>query len=211
LNAQGAAFEACEGTKYEKTWLINSDRLSSWWEVEAQDYLRQRGFFDRQVRAWGDTNKDYWRYHQSVVGDRPELCALDFHLFWDLEHALYQNMIRTSFLPIGDARRYDDGTPDQLVSALLRTWEDHPLPWRIVEDISRYPIVIDRIVECQGGVVPDHTVHHGGCSRRKRRETTEGSMAASRVYCPSPAIASLTTTRNTELRTKARALCSSDV
>ena len=101
-------------TKFANTWMINADRLSAWWEVEAQDYLRERGMFDRQVRAWGDTNKDYWRYHCSVVGDRPELCALDFHLFFDFEYALYENMVRTQWLPIGDKRRFDDGTPPNL-------------------------------------------------------------------------------------------------
>lgn len=70
-------------TPYADTWMINSDRLAAWWEAEAQDYLDERGFKDRQVRAWGDTNSEFWRYHESVVGDRPELCALDFHLFED--------------------------------------------------------------------------------------------------------------------------------
>ena len=194
-------------TKFADSWMINSDRLSSWWEVEAQNYLRERGFFYRHVSAWGDTNKDYWRYYESVVGDRPELCALDFHLFWDLENALYDNMVRTQYLPVGDERRYDDGTPAQLSNAIRRTWKTHPLPERIVEDISRYPIVIDRIVECKGGVVEDHTVQREGCSRSKRRETKEAAKVMSRVYHPDADVEALSSARCNELRTTARRLC----
>ena len=30
---------------------------------EAQEYLEERGFGDRQLRAWGETNAEYRRYH----------------------------------------------------------------------------------------------------------------------------------------------------
>ncbi len=123
-----------------------------------------------------------------MVGDRPELCALDFHLFWDLENALYENLVRTSSLPIGDARRYDDGNPTQLADAMVRTWADHLLEWRIVEDISRYPLAIDQIMEHKGGVVPDHLAQVGGCSRHVRKDTTAQAHIASRVYRPSAAV-----------------------
>ena len=109
-------------------------------------------------------------------------------------------------LPVGDERRYDDGNPTQLASAMRRTWADHPLPSRIVEDILRYPLVIDRIVECQGGVVPDHTAQHGGCSKHKRRETKEGAVLESRVYRPSAEVAAITEARCAELRGKAKAM-----
>ena len=79
--------------------------------------------------------------------------------------------------------------------------------WPIVEDVSRYSLVIDRIVECQGFVVPDHTAQHGGCSKHKRRETKEGAALASRVYRPSAEIAAITEARCGELRGKAKALC----
>ena len=59
-------------TPFKDSWVLMHDHLSAWWEKEAQDYLRERGFFDRQVRAWGDCNQDFSRYHESVVGDRPE-------------------------------------------------------------------------------------------------------------------------------------------
>ena len=191
------------GTQYADTWLINSDRLATWWEKEAQDYLRERGFFDRQVRAWGDTNADFWRYFQSVVGDRPELCALDFHLFEDLDYSIGQNIINTSWLPVGDPRRYDDGTPAQLSSAMRRTWADNPTGARIVEDISRYPLIIDKIIEYKGGVVPDFAAQRNGCSKRKRK-----ASEACRLYTPSAEVEALAATRRKQLRLKAQEMCS---
>ena len=85
--------EFYKGSPYADSFVIYHDALGPWWEKEAQEYLRKRGFFDRQVRAWGDTNAEYWRYYESVVGDRPEMCALDFHLFEDLDFSIQQNII----------------------------------------------------------------------------------------------------------------------
>lgn len=201
-------------TPYADTWMINSDRLSAWWEVEAQDYLEERGFKDRQVRAWGDTNSEYWRYHEAVVGDRPELCALDFHLFEDLDYATDQNIINTTSLPVADEADledddlglglcYNDGTPRQLSWAMRRTWVHNPSSERIVEDISRYPLVIDRIIECEGGVVPDFTMQHAGCSKRKRKATDP-----SRIYVMSPEIATVAADRRQALRAEAQRMLS---
>jgi len=119
-------------TPYSDSWFIFHDHLSAWWEKEAQEYLRERGMFDRQVRAWGETNIEFSRYHESLVGDRPEMCALDTHLFADLEHALLTNVVATSSLPKGppddpgEHGRYDNGTPKELSSAMRRTWEYCP-------------------------------------------------------------------------------------
>ena len=67
---------------------------------------------------------------------------------------------------------------------------------------------IDRIVECKGGVVPDHTVQHGGCSKHKRRERrAEAGALASRVYQPSAEIVALTSAHCAALKVKAKALC----
>lgn len=61
---------------------------------------------------------------------------------------------------------------------------NNPCSERIVEDISRYPLVIDKVVEHNGGVVPDFNMQHQGCSKRKRKATE-----ASRLYIMSPEVA----------------------
>ena len=72
-----------------------------------------------------------------------------------------------------------------------------------MEDVTRYPLVIDKIVEYKGGVVPDFSVQHAGCSKRKRKATEP-----SRMYVPSPEVAALTGERAKELRAKAREMIS---
>mmetsp|Transcript_9998 Transcript_9998/g.20211 ORF Transcript_9998/g.20211 Transcript_9998/m.20211 type:complete len:99 (-) Transcript_9998:9-305(-) len=54
---------------------------------------------------------------------------------------------------------------------MRRTWADNPTSARIVEDISRYPLIIDKIIEYKGGLVPDFSAQHNGCSKRKRKVT----------------------------------------
>ena len=127
----------------------------------------ERGFFDVVFCS------------MEIAGDRPEMCALDFHLFEDLDYANMQNIIRTSSLDEGDAVRFDNGTPKQLSSALQRTWMHHPTSERIVEDMSRLPLVLDKIIEHEGGLVPDFEMQHKGCSKRKRK-----GKDASRIYKP---------------------------
>lgn len=46
-----------KGTAHEHAWKIYHDALPQWWEKGAQDYIRSRGFADRQCRASGLTNK----------------------------------------------------------------------------------------------------------------------------------------------------------
>ena len=94
--------------------------------------------------------------------------------------------------------RYDDGTPKQLSWAMRRTWLDNPCSERIVEDVMRYPLVIDKIVEHEGGVVPDFKMQHAGCSKRKRKVTEE-----SRLYVPSPEVATVAAERRLVLREEA--------
>ena len=176
-------------TPYANTWWLFHDHLSAWWETEAQEYLAERGFADRQVRAWGETNGEYWRYAWSLVGNRPELMPLDSHLFSDWETDLIFNIVATSSKPKGPAPedpgrhgRFDDGTPTELESAMRRTWAGLDSA-RIVQDISRLPRTIKAIIEAKGGVVPDEQLR--GCSRRKGmvRAREEGVAAAVKERC----------------------------
>jgi hypothetical protein len=67
---------------------------------------------------------------------------------------------------------------------MVRTWADHPQGWRIVEDMTRLPLVLDKIIEAEGGLVPDFEMQHGGCSKRKR-SLKGADSAALRSYQPS--------------------------
>ena len=69
---------------------------------------------------------------------------------------------------------------------------------RIVEDVMRYPLVIDKIVAHKGGVVPDFCIQHAGCSRRKRK-----LIEPSRMYEPPPEVATIAAARHKALREQA--------
>ena len=73
---------------------------------------------------------------------------------------------------------------------------------RIVEDVTRYPLVIDKIVEYKGGLVPDFAAQHEGCSRRKRKATDP-----SRMYVPTPEVATIASERRVALREMAVNMC----
>ena len=92
---------------------------------------------------------------------------------------------------------------------MVRTWADHPQGWRIVEDMTRLPLVLDKIIEAKGGLVPDFEIQHGGCSKRKRSlkgqgRSLKGADSASLwSYQPSAEVAAVAKRRCKELRQKA--------
>ena len=182
-------------TPYKDTWILFHDHLSSWWEVEAREYLAAKGFKDRQVRAYGDTNIDFPLYHESLVGNRPEMCAMDFHLNSDFKMANRRHVIGTSHLPIGDIGRYDNGTPKELSSSLHRTWLTHPTNERIAEDVTRLEKVLKMIIKAQGGVVPDVDLRSG---RRGAR--------AKRPFVPNKEVGVAMVQRSKQLRATAKAM-----
>ena len=44
-----------------------------------------------------------------------------------------------------------------------------PEPHRIIEDVSRIPSTVDKIIEHRGGVVPDSVLRHGRRAVRAKR------------------------------------------
>ena len=81
---------------------------------------------------------------------------------------------------------------------LRKAWSELP-SWRIVEDVMRYPLAIDKRVEYKGGVVPDFCIQHNGSSKRKRKLTDP-----SRSVVMPPEVATVAKARQSELRAKAR-------
>ena len=73
----------------------------------------------------------------------------------------------------------------------------HPTSERIVEDVTRWPLVIDKIIEYKGGLVPDFAMCHDGCSKRKRR--AHGS-----TFEPAPDVAAIGAERRAVLRRMAQ-------
>ena len=102
------------------------------------------------------------RYEGKIVGDSPEMCrALDSHGFADLKAAILSYVSYTSVYAIEDPRRFNLGTPEAVFSCIERAFSVAPTSKRIVEDILALPMVLDRIIENEGCVVPDEALRHG--------------------------------------------------
>ena len=90
---------------------------------------------------------------------------------------------------------------------MVRTWEAHPTSERIVEDMTRLSaVVLDKVIEAGGGLVPDFEMQHGGCSKRKRR-LHDVSAGGCRIYTPTPEVAVAEKKRCEQLRMKAKKWC----
>ena len=157
------------GTGFEDSWVIGHDALSVWWEKESLKYLHDiKGFGPtRYLCAQGKTNRDNRYYRGSLVGNRPELMPLDSHLNADHEYGLMWHVAITSDLKIDDPKKFKMGTPGEVSDSMDRTWEVFPTPERIVEDILRFPVALQRIKDVNGAVVPEMDNRKG---RRKIRK-----------------------------------------
>ena len=92
-------------------------------------------------------------------GNRPELMPLDSHLNADHERGLKYHVALTSdYLPkkpdgSKNLQKFCLGSPEEVSSAMDRTWEVFPEPDRIISDILKYPKALKAIAEAAGGIV----------------------------------------------------------
>ena len=165
---------AYAGTPAYDRFLIYHDGLSQWYEKEAQEYLhRVHNFRDRQLRCYGDTNKDNSYYRDKVVGDSPEITrGLDTHGFADLKLFVNRMVALSSMYPQEDHRRFNMGTPLEVERSLRRAWEMVPTSARIIEDIEAFPRVLRTILAARGCVVRDEFLRTG--RRYHRASDVEG-------------------------------------
>ena len=171
-----------EGTEHANTFRIFHDGLSMWWDKDAQDYIRERGFYDRQLKAKDPTNHNELckRYRNKLTGDSPELCrALDSHGFADLRRSIEFHCCLTSSYAADDGRKFLQGTPAQVFSSMKRCWEVAPSSERIVEDILKFEAVLDKIIAADGCMVEDEflrTGRRGDDMDRKYTSIQKGSV-----------------------------------
>ena len=144
-----------EGTKYEKTFFIFHDALSAYFEKSAQDYIKGIGFKDRMFRCYGDTNKAIRRYQNKLVGNSPELCPLDAHLFSDYKRSITTHCSLTSLYATDDPSRFLFGTPKQAWSSITRVWTVVPTADRIKQDILAITERIRKLIDYKGALCPD--------------------------------------------------------
>lgn len=163
------------GTAHANDFFIFHDALSLWWTPEAQEYIAQLGFKDRQLRSIDPTNVGN-RYEGKVPGDSPEFGrGTDSHGFAHMEKGISLMSSITSVLPVGDPHRFDLGTPNALWSTMSRVWQYAPTSDQICEDILGLPRVLKRIIEVEGCIVTDESTRSG---RRARRADDKGDLTS---------------------------------
>ncbi|KAJ1419701.1 hypothetical protein B484DRAFT_400097, partial [Ochromonadaceae sp. CCMP2298] len=149
------------GSAHANDFIIFHDGLSQWWEAEAQQYIRSKGFGDRQLRCTGTTNAGN-RYAGKVCGDSPEICrGLDAHGFADLKLSMAYHTSLSSKYAHDDPRKFGMGTPAEVWRTMCRCWEMEPTSARIVEDVLAFKMVLDKIIAAKGCVVPDEYLRNG--------------------------------------------------
>ena len=170
------------GTEHADTFRIFHDGLSMRWDADAQDYIRKLGFYERQLKARDPTNHNEKckRYRNKLTGDSPELCrALDSHGFADLKRSIeYHCCLTASYTEAHGDKKFLQGTPAQVFSAMSRCWEVAPSSERIVEDILKFDAVLEKIIEADGCMVADEflrTGRRGDDVERKYTSIKKGS------------------------------------
>ncbi len=68
----------------------------------------------------------------------------------------------------GRLAQVSTGTPAEVSSSLRRTWQVCPTSERIVQDISRFPAALEKIIAAEGAYVPELDKRSG---RRQRKAT----------------------------------------
>ena len=185
--AEGDAF--FKDTIYAKTWVIGHDHLSQWWSAASLAYLHDRGFDNtRYLCAQGKTNAGNRYYAGSLVGCRPELMPLDSHLNADHEIGILHHVGLTSNLDNDDPCKFKMGTPTEVGDTMDRTWQVFPTDERVVQDILKFPRALDKIIEFEGGVIPELTrlsgrrkelrlpPHHPDCNAAVQKREAKWDM-----------------------------------
>jgi len=157
--------------------------------TKAQAHMAARGFADRQLRILGKSRADKVAHHYKVVlkanrqgklvGDLPELLrALDSHGFADLNAAVAFgcSLALADTSPAGAKlrREWNMGTKDVLWACMEKMWmEVAPTNERVVEDVDRMLVVLDKIIAAGGCVVLDEFLRTG---RRAVRADGKGML-----------------------------------
>ena len=146
--------EIFKGSTAEKTWALNGDGLSSWWDAGTQEYFKANypEEFKRQVRALGNVNSGSQYYKARLVGNSPEFMPLDSNLFSDLERIIITHRALTYDYANDDPKKFCLGTKPQCASAMRRAFAMIP-DHRIIRDCDRWAEAYQVVYDNKGKVV----------------------------------------------------------
>ena len=145
--------------------------------------MKERGFYDRQWKASGDTNeKNAKRYNNKLMGDSPELMPLDSSLLGDLIEAIALNVVATGTHNQGE--RYSMGTPNEAWRTMSEVWEQSPTEERIIQDIDRFRVALKKNIAAEGTYVEEYDGRKG-----HRKATQKAIKGGSLIMTPGGVLA----------------------
>ena len=97
-------------------------------------------------------------YRDKLMGDSPELMPLDSTLFGDQIEWVAWLVVSTALLP--EKEQYSMGSPNEAWRTMVDAWTQVPES-RIVEDIDRFVVALERIIEAKGAYVADCDLRKG--------------------------------------------------
>jgi hypothetical protein len=125
---------AYAGTNHAAYFMIFHGGLSVCWEIEAQAHMATLEFKNWQIK---NISANLGTRHEGkivkIFGDLPAVCrALDSHNFADLKAAIYKYAFLTSICPLDDPRRFNHGTPSEVLRCIEFNFAESPSNRRIV-------------------------------------------------------------------------------
>ena len=169
------------------------DHLKIFWEKETLEYMKSlrckpndpndtRTWYDRLIKleeSYATKFNVSSRYWLKLMGDSPELMALDCHLFADIKEGVSRNIAVTYFLNDKDDRKYLATTPAKLYAAIKRTIQAGvPTQERIIQDCTRIvDETIQRIIDAKGCYIDDSIGIRHGQRKQLARNTFEDQQA----------------------------------
>jgi hypothetical protein len=161
---------AYAGTAYADTYRWSHDALKQMCDAKCKAWMKELNIWHRWVKSELGLNdkivvlgaaggiKSSCRYKDRPVGDQPELMPLDASLNHDIDCSYDWHVMLTAHLPADDPRKFRKDTPKEISRAIMRLCHPTdgvvPNSRRIVEDIKRVLISLEKIVEAGGAIVP---------------------------------------------------------
>jgi len=117
------------------------------------------------------------------MGDNPELMPLNSSLFNDLIEAIGNNFSATGEMEKGTG--YSTGIPNEAWWAMTEIWKTTPSSARIVQDVDRFRVTLERIIEEEGAYVEECDARKGHrCSTQKAIKGGSYFLDGRRLFDP---------------------------
>ena len=194
-----ATKDVFRGTEYAESCPWSHDALSQLMDNDCKDWMKEKGYFDRWlgpvlgcndiVTIPGQPEKVSTRYKERPPGNSPEVMPNDNSLNRDLKCAHDLCVSLTHHLPNSDPRKFSKSTPREISRGILRLFDPDtgcsPKPARIVQDISRVPDALKKIVLFGGGIVPGLADRNGirRTDKRQRRYVPPKEEPTMKTFC----------------------------